>query len=160
MHFNSEFKRAALVVALGLVAMGGGVLAQARSDIGVGLILGEPTGVTALFEVNDVNEVDVGIGGSTYRSVSVWGDFLWTQPKVFGTQSEFQRGLVGYFGPGMFFDRLGALGMGLGLRGLFGVRWSIPASAFKLHFEMAPAISLLPAATFGFQAGLGGRFHF
>lgn len=127
------------------------------SGFGLGVILGEPTGISGKAWLNDRNAVDVGMAWS-FRSKGffhVHADYLWHFPDVIMSQEQF----VLYTGPGA------RLGVGRG-SGLFGIRmvgglafWPRNAPV-DIFIEVAPILDLAPATELRANAGIGARYFF
>jgi len=160
-----------ILCAAALVSMVGASPASAEDEkgaLGVGLILGEPTGISAKLYLSDDTAVDAAAGGAFIGGgVQAHADFLW-HPWVLTNEDTFV--MPAYFGLGarvLDHDRSGAdddFHMGVRLVGgiLFDFR-TVPldvfvelaivgewASADDDHGGFGPAINL----------GLGGRYYF
>jgi len=126
-------------------------------DFGLGIILGEPTGLSAKLWVSSVNAVDFGMAWSfRYRGfLHLHADYLWHFPDAIESRERF----VPYVGIG------GRLGAG-DTRGVFGVRfpggivWWPRGAPIDVFLEIAPILDLAPATEFGVTGGIGARFYF
>ncbi|MBX9767241.1 MAG: hypothetical protein K2X47_08220 [Bdellovibrionales bacterium] len=142
--------------------------------IGVGLMLGSIVSMTGKYWLSERGALDFGIGVSG-RANSLYGDYLWHVPGMFGTGTRFGRETSGYFGGGLglgFWSesyecgrwncsrRTADSGTGVFLRGLFGAEWYPPATRFGVFLEIGPTLLLTPATSGGLDLGLGGRYYF
>jgi hypothetical protein len=142
----------ALVFATGMTP----ALAQQRG-FGIGIIVGEPTGISAKGWVSSDNAVDVGLAWSFRKRgyVHIHADYLWHFPNVIKSTERFvfYTGLGGRFGAGRN-DGI------LGVRLAGGIAWwgrSIPLEVF---LELAPILDLVPATELSANGGIGIRYYF
>ena len=87
------------IVVLLIVFLAMNVHAAERKKIGIGVILGEPTGITGKFMIDDTNAIDVGAGWETSgdNRLHIYGDYLFHKYDVI----EVSKGLLPlYFGIG------------------------------------------------------------
>jgi hypothetical protein len=129
---------------------------------GLGVMVGEPTGVTGKVWLDDTNAFDFAIGSfgyyadSPYSGVNVHADYLWHHYGIFGDPgSEAYTRLPIYVGVGGMMASPGVAGV----RGVLGITWLF-RQPFDLFFELAPTLVIAPGLGFGLDAGLGGRFYF
>jgi len=131
-------------------------LAQDRG-FGIGVILGEPTGISAKYWVSTRNALDAGLAWSFRHKgyVHIHADYLWHVPlKIEGVnQLAFYVGIGGRLGISSGSALLGAR-IPIGL-----VYWpqSVPLDLF---LEVAPILDLTPATEFSVNGGVGIRFYF
>lgn len=145
-------------------------------DVGLGLILGEPTGLTAKFWLSGRDAIDVGLAYSFSNYFLIYSDFLFHFRGAFGQSSQFAKGLTPYLGIGgeLFFvtDSESRLkgnhryfkddsdSVGIGLRIPLGLEWMTPTVPLGVFVELAPGVGIAPS-TYGFlQGGVGARFYF
>jgi hypothetical protein len=84
-------RAASVVVGLALVVASGEAAADERSKgvFGLGLIVGEPTGVSAKYYLADDTAIDAAVGGALIgRGWQIHGDFLW-HPWLIDTTESF-----------------------------------------------------------------------
>ncbi len=166
MNRNHRYLRGAgrfLALAILLFAAGSAGPAQAGpKNLGLGLVLGEPTAVSGKVWMNSENAFDFAIGGfgyyygRHYGGLNVHGDYLWHRYGVFGGPGEDAgRKMPLYLGLGGLFASPDVAGV----RGVIGVTYLFDAP-FDVFFELAPTMVVVPFAGFGIDAGLGGRFYF
>ncbi|WP_233505571.1 hypothetical protein [Rhodohalobacter sp. SW132] len=136
-----------------LLAFSGQSHAQDRySNTELGIILGEPTGISLKMWQSDQTAFDAGFawsfGGS--GSVHIHSDYLrhnWLDSET--------GGLALYYGLGARV-RL-ADDARLGVRIPVGLQFNIPDTRLATFFEVAPLLDLIPETTFDVNGGLGIR---
>lgn len=148
-------KRTFLVVFL----MVGSAVAATSQDRGVGLgvILGEPTGISGKGWVSEANAFDLGVAWSFRHKgfFHVHSDYLWHFKDVFKSTERF-----------VLYSGIGArLGVGKG-DGIFGIRvvggiayWPHRAP-IDVFLEIAPILDLAPATELTANGGIGIRYFF
>lgn len=148
--------RKVIVVFIHLVALSTISRAQDRG-FGIGVLLGEPTGLSGKAWVSGRNAIDVGLAYS-FRSKGyfhVHADYLWHFPDVIQSTERFPL----YAGIG---GRI-ATGKGGGLFGVripLGIAFWMRSAPIEVFLEVAPILDLAPATEFSANAGLGARFFF
>jgi hypothetical protein len=133
-------------------------LASAQSSgFGIGIIAGEPTGITAKQWVSHNNAFDIGLAWSFRRDgfFHVHADYLWHFPGSVRSSEQF----VPYAGVG---GRFGARKKDplLGLRIVGGLAWWPKNTPIDLFVEIAPILDLAPATELSGNGGIGIRFFF
>lgn len=138
--------------------------AQKQSgSIGLGLQLGQPTGITAMFYKSSGPSVDL---------LLAWdlGDFFFLNGHLIWEKSIRNVNLLNfYYGPGAFIgfsdnnDRDGLFDntnddIIIGISGRIGL--SVDLSPFELFAHLTPRIALSSSSNIGIGGGLGGRFYF
>jgi hypothetical protein len=133
---------------------------QARAQnhgFGLGLILGEPTGLSAKTWVSSTNAVDFGLAWSFRRSgyLHIHADYLWHFPGAVESRERFVPyvGLGGRLGGG---DNRGVLG----LRISGGIAWWPRSAPIDVFLEIAPILDLVPATELSMNGGIGARLYF
>lgn len=137
--------------------------ALAHKDFGLGLIAGDPTGLSGKLWMDDTHAIDFAIGtfgyylGSRYGGVNLHADYLWHHFGVFGRPgSEVYHRMPLYVGAGAVVSTPGAAA---GARAVFGLSYLFP-QPFDVFLELAPTLVVAPSTGFGIDSGLGGRFYF
>lgn len=126
--------------------------------LGVGAMLGEPTGVSLKAWTNANNAIDAGLAWSYYKSPSLHlhADYLWHSFDVIKTNERIPI----YYGVG------GRLKFGkkddsnLGVRGVFGVGYFLKSAPVDFFIEIAPILDLIPGTGFSMNGGIGARYFF
>src|SRR5579885_2432683 len=139
---------------------------------GLGLVLGEPTGLSANYWIRNDRSIDGELSFSFNNFFLIQSDYLFHFHGLFGTRESFTQHLEPYLGIGgaLFFNTASSRtsstyftdhgSVGFGVRIPFGAEWMIPSSPFGVFAELVPGLGLIPA-TFGFlQGGIGARFYF
>ena len=140
--------------------------------IGVGIVLGEPDGLTAKFWKDSTHAIDLSFAYSVSNFVVLNSDYLWHFPDLtHGTEYGNER-IMPYIGVGAsifistesdrtdnkFFTDNGS-SMGLGIRIPIGAEWLPHKTPFGVFAEVVPGIGIIPS-TFGFfQLGIGARLY-
>ena len=124
---------------------------------GLGILIGEPTGVSGKAWISHRNAIDAGVAWSFRHKgfIHLHADHLWHFPDIIQSSEQFTL----YTGIG------GRLGVGRG-DGVFGVRiagglalWPSHAP-IEIFLELAPILDLVPATELSANGGIGVRFFF
>ncbi len=128
---------------------------QSKS-FGIGIILGEPTGLSAKYWTSGVNAFDFGLGYSFEKNsnLHLHGDYLF---HIDGVVKASERISI-YYGPGIRLKLREDNGSRLGVRGVLGGFWIPRGSIVDVFVEIAPVMDLVPATKFSFDGGIGVRF--
>ena len=139
-------------------------------DIGVGIALGDPTGLSAKVWLDRTHALDFAASWSFEDDrLDLYGDYLFHFWGALGPGAKHRAfnlplyaGIgtklsVGGGGKGHFTDDDSA---GLGLRVPFGVTMVFTEAPFDIFLEIAPGILLMPKSAFDLDAALGTRFYF
>ena len=158
------------MMALALTAMPNKTIAQ-TTGVGAGLIIGEPTGISAKFWTTSTNALDMGIGwsggnqlvridnGWYYTGPSylhIHADYLWHSFDAIRSHERFPI----YYGFGFHLDEGYSAPSVLGFRGVAGIDWMPHAVPIDVFLELAPVVFLTPGSGLGMDAGIGARFFF
>jgi hypothetical protein len=143
---------------------------------GLGLTLGDPTGITGKYWISRVHTFDVAIGWGFYpfEGVALYGDYLYNIVDLIpGGERGFNLPL--YLGVG---GKIGAwhhhyydsyhdhyrdeYGPGLGIRIPFGITMVFSRAPFDIFLELAPSIEFISPDPFWFDLdfAVGGRYYF
>ena len=147
-------KKIIVLFVSGLFAMN--LLAQA-DGIGVGIILGEPTGLSGKLWLTEKTAIDGAVAWSMWDqgALHVHADFL---VHSFNLINVSQGQLPLYFGIGarvkLANDPLIGVRVPVGLAYLFG---SAPLDIF---FEVVPILDLIPSTDFHLNSAIGVRYFF
>jgi hypothetical protein len=185
---STRARRCAVAALVGLSLAAGAARATEvgyERRYGVGLVVGDPTGLSGKAWVGPTNAIDVGVGDAGYgygyrggcfrdvdgrpvcdrvwgqRSLSVHADFLW-QSKIVRASAVQLDWHVGGGARALFVgDPCGFDCWDLGVRAPVGLDLAFTRPDFlEVFLELAPAIYFVPAAFFGFDGGLGARAYF
>jgi hypothetical protein len=152
------------IIAFVLFISAAGSMAQER-PFGLGLILGEPTGVSAKLWLSPVNAFDFGLGWSTWgtgidnnigSSVHFHMDYLWHWFDAIHSSERFPL----YAGIGGQINANSNDNSSVAVRGVFGIEWLPHNSPVDVFLELVPLLQVVPSSGFGVNAGLGARYYF
>ena len=126
------------------------------SGVGLGIIIGEPTGISAKIWTGDQTAVDAALAWSFVDSgfLRMHADML--VHKFFIDVDQGQ--LPVYFGLGA--KLVLASDLELGVRIPLGMSYLFESAPFDIFVEVVPGLNLLPATTFFIDAALGARYFF
>ena len=132
-----------------------------RSGAGVGIILGEPTGIDGKFWLSGRTAFDAAVAwsASKHSRLLFQGDFVFHDFRVLKRAFEVRRGdLPLYYGIGArlrtgYDDEFG-------IRFVAGMAYIFPSAPFDMFLEIAPIMNLVPETEPDASAGLGFRFWF
>lgn len=144
------------------------------AEFGLGLQVGSLVAVTGKYWISKPAAIDFGLGfgGS---ATSLYADYLWHVPGIFGTSSKFGRESSGYLGGGggiSFWDdsyecgrwdcsrRTRKSGTGIFLRAVFGVEWYPQRTRFGVFGEIGPTFLVTPSMNGSLDVNVGGRYYF
>jgi hypothetical protein len=158
---------ASLALALAVAASAPDARAQEQKGVlGVGLIIGEPTGLSAKYYLADDTAIDLAVGFSFLgQGIQVHSDFLW-HPWVLERQETFV--LPVYIGAGLrVHDRNTRSGDGdhvrIGLRTVGGVLFDFVTVPLDVFAEVSAVFDYRTrGSAFGvdFNGGAGIRYYF
>ena len=157
------------IIALSLFVAVQVSVAQDR-NFGLGVILGEPTGISAKLWTSQVNALDFGLGWSVggdrigrYNGSYDGGsrvhfhmDYLWHSFDVIHSAERLQL----YYGVGGRFNNGGGYGSSLAIRADFGAAWFPTETPIDVFLELVPSVQFTPSTGFGLDAGIGARYYF
>ena len=143
--------------------------AKQGGPFGMGLILGEPTGISAKYWFDHTNAIDGAIGLDDF---SIHADFLWHFWDIFPKPSAGQFGA--YVGPGLIFkddddhdhdhrhdrDDDDDHDTEAGVRITCGMLYETPRHPFEIFAELVPVIVLSPDTDLDLDGAIGVRFFF
>jgi hypothetical protein len=141
-------------------------LAHAQDrGMGLGVILGEPTGISMKGWITQTQAVDGGLAWSfgKYDSLQVHADYLFHDFNLFKVE---KGRLPIYFGIGGRFklgDRDNVINNDnnhIGIRIPLGINYLFSKYPVDIFLEVVPVMDLVPGTEFSFNAGIGARFFF
>lgn len=144
-------------------------LAQERR-FGLGVIIGEPTGISAKLWVSPQHAFDFGLGWSLGGDrihrydggydggsrVHFHMDYLWHWFNAIHSSERFPlyTGIGGRINTGAGYDANAAV------RGVIGILWLPRQTPIDVFLEIVPSFQVVPSTGFGIDAGLGVRYFF
>ncbi|MBD3307890.1 hypothetical protein GF339_15775 [candidate division KSB3 bacterium] len=133
-----------------------------QQGMGLGVILGEPTGLSLKNWLSSTTALDAAAAWSfgDYESFQFHADYLWHHRGVIEPQLPVYYGVGGRIklkeddpGRGEEEDTR------VGIRFPFGITYLFPNAPFDLFFEIAPILDVAPATDVQVNAAVGGRFY-
>ena len=143
--------------------------AQERK-FGLGIILGEPTGISAKLWTSDQNAFDFGLGWSIggdrigkydgdYNGgsrVHFHMDYLWHSFDAIHATERFPL----YYGIGGRINTGAGYNSSAAVRGVFGIAWLPRETPIDIFLELVPSLQITSSTGFAIDAGLGARYFF
>ncbi len=131
-----------------------------RGKLGIGVVLGAPTGFSVKYWQTQRVAFQGSIGGMYKGGLMIGADYLVHEKALRNPDLPF------YYGAGMFIGDAGFGGpdfsrgsFALGVRGAFGVDYLVPGYQFDIAVELGPALLLTPVAGMGFELSIAFRFY-
>ena len=136
-----------------------GANAAERKRIGLGVIAGEPTGLTGKFMLNDKTGIDGGVGWKTSgdSEFHIYADYLYHLYDILRVP---QGQLPLYFGAGLRYVDRENKDDKFGVRIPLGIEYLFQNVSLGAFFELVPILNLTPDTDFDLEAGIGIRFFF
>lgn len=130
--------------------------------IGLGGVLGDPTGITAKYWLDSHHAIDGAMAWSFSgaNSIHLQSSYLIHKKKHFHID---QIPLNLYYGAGGRLSNYSSTkksGLGMAGRVPVGVTYEFRDPSVELFAEVAPGIELIPSTSFFVSIGIGGRFYF
>lgn len=160
-------KKHSLVLLLLLLGiMSGTLYAQSKSaarPVGIGLFLGQPTGIVFEFDLNPTNWIDFTAAwdftGPTNQNYAflLFASYKLAFPGVFIINNTVD--LVPFVGPGLSIG-LRPDDVSIGFRIPFGLSWRPPTAPIGVYLEIGLGMQLFPATRFHGTGGLGIQYRF
>lgn len=148
---------AALALALAAPAMAQGQTKHA----GLGFSVGEPTGLSAKFFLNNTNALQFGLAWSLsgQNEMHIQGDYLWHRYGLIDPKNGDDFPL--YFGVGArFVFEEGDADDVFGIRFPVGLDYIFNNYPFDIFAEIVPILDLTPDSDFDMEGAIGARFWF
>jgi hypothetical protein len=125
--------------------------------LGLGLMIGKPTGISFKGWVTNTGAIQLGIGypsPSSRGGTALSAEYLW-HSHVFRSHESFPLfyGLGGIFGISIGTNMTGA-------RGVLGIAWWPHRSSLDVFLQLVPTIYFEPSSHFEFEFGFGVRYFF
>jgi len=135
-----------------------------RKNLGFGIILGEPTGVTVKYWTDFDNAFVFDLGSSYFGSPRLDADYLWHFNAFNSDMANLYAGpgLALGFGEGHgFWDKTfrANSGTALGIRGVFGVDVLPRRTPLEIFGEIGVLVGLTPDFGSGIDGAIGIRFY-
>lgn len=129
-----------------------------QNNFGVGVILGNPTGISAKMWLNNVNSIDAALGYSIgkHNRMHFHSTYLWQDNNSLASNVM----LKPHFGIGFMMRAKDEETTVFGVRGAVGINWYPTGVKLEVFAEVAPILKLAPATDFDLNGGVGVRFLF
>lgn len=134
------------------------VNAQDRG-FGLGIMVGQPTGISGKNWVSSSNAFDFGFGYAFVPKnsrINVHVTYLWYNFNVINSTERFPL----YFGIGGRIKSHEIADSKIGVRGVIGIVWLPRSAPFDVFLEAAPILNLTPSTSFEMDAAIGARYFF
>jgi hypothetical protein len=135
---------------------------------GLGVVVGEPTGISAKYWTTPSNALTFGVGW--YHQAVVWvgphryyyagtrlhihADYLWHSFEAIQSTERFPL----HYGIGARLETGNAFPGSFGVRGVVGLSWLPRGTPLDVFLELAPTLFLAPSTGIGMGAGIGVRY--
>lgn len=131
-----------------------------RGKLGIGVVLGAPTGFSVKYWQSQRVAYQGSIGGVYKGGLMIGADYLVHENALRN------RDLPFYYGGGIFVGNAGFGGpeythgsFALGVRAAFGVDYLFPGHPFDFSVELGPALLLTPVVGMGLELSIALRFY-
>ena len=144
---------------------------QVREGFGIGIIIGEPTGLSAKKWISKTTAIDAAAAWSftDFNSFQLHVDYLWHNYDLIKTK-ELPGQLSVYYGIGGRIKlKSGNGGNGkdnkdedtrLGVRVPVGLSYTLKENPVELFAEVVPLLDVVPETKLGIGLGIGARYYF
>ena len=151
--------KAKLIIIPLMVFLANNVFAIERNRFGIGVIAGEPTGITAKYMLDDKSAIDAGIGWETSgdNEFHIYGDYLYHMYDLIKVP---HGKLPLYFGVGARFIDRDKKDDKFGVRIPVGIEYLFEKVSLGAFLELVPVLDLTPDTDFDLEGGIGIRFFF
>lgn len=139
----------------------------ARGVFGLGLIVGEPTGLSGKYWLGSDRALDFAFGASFFTDFRLHATYLYhidvfDNQRVplyygFGGSISGRTGRIAEFGGGADRNRHRT---GLGVRGSVGVSYLLPTAPFDFFVEFGSVLIVFPPAALDIDLSIGVRYYF
>lgn len=148
-----------LVAALATVLLAPAAAADNSYGFGLGIMVGEPTGLSGKLWLSGTTALDMGAAWSIDSNSGFQGqvDYVWHKFDLIKVD---KGKLPLYYGIGGRFKAWENSDDAVGVRIPVGLNYLFESSRFDIFFELVPTLDLTPSTDFDFNGALGGRFFF
>lgn len=137
---------------------------QNERKLGVGIIVGEPTGLSLQAPTAKGLAINGILAYSIHHWVQMSADVVYATPKGFDEIFRTNSGIDTYIGGGIIFGidhhekHRDDTELVLGVRMPVGLEYRLPGKAIQFFGEIAPGLQLVNETDFILQIGIGARF--
>lgn len=151
-----------LILAVGLlmcVSFSTATAGSNNSGFGLGIMLGEPSGLSGKLWTGGVTAFDFGLAWSTGNNsgMALHADYLLHKMDMINVD---KGALPFYYGIGFRYRDRDNSDDNFGIRVPLGLDYLFAQSAFDVFFEVVPILDLSPDTDFKFNVAIGGRYFF
>ncbi len=130
-----------------------------KSDLGIGVIFGEPTGISAKYWITESNAVDFALAYSfvgVRTGLSLHADYLYHINDLI--KSEYN--IPFYYGFGVRLRTNNHHSDSFGVRGVAGLLLFLKDYPIDVFIEAAPIFNLFPETYLNLDLAIGARYYF
>ncbi len=130
-----------------------------QNGFGIGVMLGEPTGISGKYWLDKETAVSGGLAYSLFssnRGFSLHADLIYHLTDILKTEEE----IPFYYGFGFRLRAKERTEGSFGVRGVAGFVWQRRDYPVDIFIEAVPVFKLLPETNIDFDFALGGRYYF
>lgn len=151
--------RVSITVLLTAALFCGSASAMTGGPFGLGIIIGEPTGVNGKLRLNKSNAIDGAVAWSLSgnNSFHIHGDYLYHNYSLIKVE---KGELPFYFGVGGRVKFRENADDDVGIRFPVGLAYEFADAPFDIFGEIVPILDLAPDTDFDLEGALGARFFF
>lgn len=152
-----------ILISILIILLGFGVTSAQTRGVGIGIILGEPTGLSMKFWTSSNTAIDIAAAWSFIngRALHVHADYLYHNFKL--VELDYDT-LPFYFGIGgrIKFAEHDTVNHNyrIGVRIPVGLEFLPSKMPFDFFMEIAPLLDLIPNTDLNFNGGIGFRYFF
>lgn len=148
-----------LLVFLILIFVGVSQISAQEKTFGAGIKLGEPSGVTLKYWLNQRNAVDFTLGFTLFNSINRTNiniNYLYHYYNVVKTKED----IVLFVGFGARILTREHRNSTFGVRGIGGASMNLETYPIELFIEAAPVFRLFPTTGLDYDMAIGARYYF
>lgn len=147
------------ILFLVILMLSSNILFGQKSGLGLGLMLGEPSGLAGKYWLTENNAVDFGIGAGFLENnsgLSFHADYLYHINDLI----KWEYRTTFYYGFGLRMRFPSGYSSAIGIRGVAGIMMLVKDFPIDVFFEIAPSFRLLPTTGLDLDLAIGGRYYF
>jgi len=143
-----------------LVTTAMGTASAQEKNVGLGFIIGEPTGIDVKFNLNKVHALEFALAWSLSdeNDLHIQGDYLWHKYDVIDLNNSDEMPL--FFGIGGRIILREHPDDVVGVRFPVGLDYIFANYPFDIFVEIVPILDLAPDTDFDLEGAIGARFWF
>lgn len=148
-----------LAIVLAAVLFTGSAMYGQDRGLGVGIRIGEPSGLTAKYWISGTNALDFGLGYSLireHRQAHITADYLYHNESLIKAEDR----IPVFYGFGLRLITKEENSTSLGVRGVAGLAWYSKDMPLDAFVEVAPVFRLFPSTSVDMDISLGARYFF